>query len=333
MFFFLRRYRRVTESDAQRYVEQRLAARGSSGQSFALETPYHIERLTNGTNRSVYKLTSANADPVVLRLLKSAELTEHHFEFNRYLAQRGFPVPEILYEDRSKETLRGFGCAVSVERFITGDPFAGNHRTDPALINAVAGLMARFHAVTSDKAGLPWRPESRPGFDLLMDQISQFHERALKTGLIEKSEMRGQHEWFDRWREPLASVRPYNLVHGDLNWANVIVRPGGEVCVLDFMSTHFGYFELDLAESDRSLFGGNVECSELFLRNYFDVAGPAMRERYDRHKLFFQAYVNLEKASSNAVKAAKVAQGRKKETKPYEEKSRRHLAALRAMIE
>lgn len=328
MLFFLRRFRRVTESDAQRYLEQILAP----GSSFALPSPCKMERLTSGTNRSVYKLTSPGAEPLVLRLLKTSDMAEHHFEFNRYLAERGFPVPEIIYEDRSRETLRDYGCAVSIERFIGGDHFEGKHRSDPEAVGALARLMARFHAVTSETAGLPWQPEARPWFGVLSERIRRFHDKALKTGLIEERETRTQQEWFGRWREELIALRPYNLVHGDLNWTNVIVRPGGAIDVLDFMGTHFGYFELDLAESARSLLCDDADSARLFFEKYFEAAGAAMRERYERHKTFFLAYVSLEKASSNAGKAAKVAQGRKQSTRPFEEKSQRHLAALRAII-
>jgi aminoglycoside phosphotransferase (APT) family kinase protein len=167
-----------------------------------------------------------------------------------------------------------------------------------------------------------------------MNRIRHCYARIVKTsGLVDRTEAGRHVAWFERWCQRLGAIAEYNLLHGDLHGQNVIIAPDGKVHALDFIATHFGYFERDLAVCARTLVARSSFRHELFFAEYFRIAGPDAARRYQAHQPFFTAQVCLEMVYSSTVKAWRIDRGLKHQTGPYASEAKKFLEILRQTIE
>lgn len=322
---------KLTRSGAERYVRQVLREKANFVRGDFVLRPFE-----HGKSAVLFELRAERPPSSVIRFhrLRDTEKTEIFFGYNEYFADSEIPTPKILYVDRSAATRREFGCEVSVETFIEGDHFYGAIAENDEVVRSLASIMAMFHKRASPAHGLPWRPQtSKPYYAALYDRIEYFYRNVMRrTDRIEKMEARMHLRWFRRWASRFDEIADYRFVHGDFHRNNIIVRPGGEIVVLDFRNSLFGYPELDLVVSKNTLLGDSPRVRNLYFETYFEATDGEFAERYEKNAPFFEAYFHLKKLSANASKASKVARNKKREAKPYSLRSGDSLERLRRIV-
>jgi len=321
---------RFGEADARSYIETVLRDR-----RHLFTGEYRLQRFPSPSYAGVYRLDYDDAPAWVIRfhLLRHNGRAEHFFRIQDFLSAQHLPIPELIHADRSPAVRRRWGVEVSIETFIEGANFKAAVQKDPATVRPLARMMARFHAITSPGHGLPWQPiHTSSHFNGLMEEIGRLYAEGMRrTRLISQAEARAHLAWFEHWRARLGAIQEYNLVHGDINWENEIFTPDGKTHVIDFVATHFGFFELDLAVCACSL-GESDPIRERLFAEYFQIRGEEAARRYAAHEPFFTAYHCLRKFCSKSGKARRVERGVKREKEPYAEQAAYFLEKLRQTL-
>ncbi len=203
--------------------------------------------------------------------------TAHQFRVMRLAFDRGFPVPEPVFEFDAGDRLgNGYVTAFVAgetmpKKLITGADFA---TVRPHLAGRFGELLALLHSIELTEIGfLNNYPDSVDPIAAERARFDRYVEPhpAIELGL----------RWLERNR-PAAS-RPV-LAHGDFRVGNIMITPEGVTAVLDWECAHIGTSAQDLGWlctrswrfSRPDLAAGGVGTREELIRAYEGAGGDTV---------------------------------------------------------
>ncbi len=328
---FLKKKRSFSKDLACEYIDAVFCKREN-----LLSKPYELKRFLHGKSAHVFRLQPQGHPAYVVRFHRADQprKTEIFFRYQGYLREN-FNLPKMIFTDRDPQTISRFGFEVSLERFVEGEHLYGDLVADPRMIEQLARVLATFHDRISPGHGLPWDiVASGSLFNEFMSDIQDCY-RAIphEDSTFSPKELQQHLSWFKQWKKPLDSIESYNFLHGDVHRNNMIVKPNGDLVLLDFGNASFGFFEWDLVFAESNIFPEDPDAGKQFLDLYFSHRGEAARERYQQNAPFFLAYRAVRKAASNTKKIRRNVKRVKAERKPHAEIRSFYMQSLRDIIE
>ena len=223
-----------------------------------------IQRL-KGQSHLSWRVERVNAAPVVLRMEPARGILPPYdlpaeATLLRQLARAGIPVPEVLgvCQDLGPSEDAGRGCLV-VE-WVDGQVLI-RQRMEQDVARAYCDTLRRIHTLDWRAAGLDWMPEP-PESGPAIRERAEIAERLTSFGVYDLPHIQ-------RLRQALEGQAPDSpapmLVHGDVNFGNIIIRPGAPAqvaAVLDWEQTHLGDPLSDWGRLAAEDLLGNLDLSE-----------------------------------------------------------------------
>ncbi|MDE2745294.1 MAG: phosphotransferase family protein [Chloroflexota bacterium] len=201
-----------------------------------------VERL-KGQSHESWRVEREGAPPVVLRIEPSRGILPPYdlpveARLLQQLARAGIPVPEVLGVSSDLEDPELTGRAAIVIEWIDGDVLIrGQLQADAA--RAYCETLRQIHTLDWRAAGLDWLPEP-PESGPAIRERAEILQRLHSFGVADLPHIKRLRKALDG-RVP-DSPAPM-LVHGDVNFGNVILHPGDPprvAAVLDWEQTHLG---------------------------------------------------------------------------------------------
>jgi aminoglycoside phosphotransferase (APT) family kinase protein len=215
-----------------------------------------FERLNAGWESELYSLVlesglpgALRSEDLILRIFPgdgALKKAEHEFRSLQQLQVVGYAVPDVYLLDI---TANLFGHPFMIMERVPGQELWSYLGSLPreqagALLSQFCALVARLHAL--DWKLFPGRLEgynlSDPYYfiDRWINQARQVVERVPETGFSPVV------EWVAQQRQRLTCGRP-SPIHGDFHPNNVILRPDGEMIVIDWTGFNLDDARFDLA--------------------------------------------------------------------------------------
>jgi aminoglycoside phosphotransferase (APT) family kinase protein len=205
-------------------------------------------------------------------------------------------TPRLIASDMSRRCSRAIGGPLIIEEWIAGDTLTGKSLAECAShAHALARALARLHGLRSRV----WRDRRSRG-------RRKFHPRLQRMFVTRLADLAGRNDLLasqdaseilaavDRTLAAISDHTDFALVHTCIAPSDLIVRPGGDVTLIDIGTLQFGPPELDLAAA-------------ICAAGLDDTAGGALLEPYlaerpesERHSLrtrlpIFRALFELSK--------------------------------------
>lgn len=187
--------------------------------------------------------------PLVLRIFPGVDAHEKSArEFNgiRLLRQAAYPVPEVYLLERDASPFgKPFIIMERVEGQLLWLPlFHGPEADRPRLLTQFCGLLVRLHT-------LDWRPFVRGPAEEALSDPGELAGRELTSwqAIFAQHPAPGFQPtmaWLSASQARLRSPSP-GPVHWDFHPANVLVRPDGSACVIDWTQIDITDTRFDLA--------------------------------------------------------------------------------------
>jgi aminoglycoside phosphotransferase (APT) family kinase protein len=229
-----------------------------------------IRDLPGGTSARVTVLEIEQADGqsrvVVARrhgvwdLQRNPRIAADEWRLLHRLHSAGIPVPAPVFLEQTSAI---FGSPVIVVDYVEGVS-EWEHASVPGLVQELATLLARIHALEPIRADLAFLPRQA---DLVAARLSNLTGRldeALQEGIIRETLER---VW------PLPRGNPTSLLHGDYWPGNVLWREGRIAAVLDWEDAALGDPLADLGNTRLEvLWAFGVDAMHIFTRHYQSVA-------------------------------------------------------------
>ena len=288
--------------------------------------PVAIRRDALGTRSVVHFVEFDGFPRVVLRALPRWLPAVRLARNFRSFARMGLPVPELLYSDLSPLTRWRWGFYALAEQWIEGQHPTEMADREPG-VRAMGRALARFHSVERRRWGWPAFP--RPGSyrAYFLERISR-RIRHLDPAL-RPSGQAALEAWFREQGEEPALDPPFSLTHSRVNKVNFVVRPDGEVVVLDLIECRYGTFCPDLISALDRICERDEMLTASFLDEYFGRRPPRCREAFVRSRAFFEARHELAQSAINARRTARSATA--DEADASRDLLRGHVARLAAL--
>ena len=201
-----------------------------------------VERL-KGQSHESWRVERGAAPPVVLRIEPARGILPPYdlpaeARLLRLLAQAGIPVPQVLGVCEALDSPELADRAAIVIEWVGGDVLIrGQLQADAA--RAYSRTLRQIHTLDWRAAGLDWLPEP-PESGPAIRERAEILQRLRSFGVADLPHIKRLREALDG-RVP-DSPAPM-LVHGDVNFGNVILCPGNPprvAAVLDWEQTHLG---------------------------------------------------------------------------------------------
>jgi aminoglycoside phosphotransferase (APT) family kinase protein len=215
-----------------------------------------FERLNAGWESELYTFTLESGSPsslrtedLILRLYPgdgAQNKSLHEFHSIQQLQAAGYPVPAVhLLEDSGAVLGQPFMIMDRVPGQELWSQFGRLPREQvSALLSRFCALAVRLHAV--DYRLFPGRLEGYPPSDPYFF-IDRWLSMARQTvGQVPESGFKPVIEWVAGQRQRLSCERP-SPNHGDFHPNNVILRPDGEMVVIDWTNFNVDDYRFDLA--------------------------------------------------------------------------------------
>ncbi|MXV80893.1 MAG: phosphotransferase [Chloroflexi bacterium] len=204
-----------------------------------------VQRL-KGQSHESWRVDRRGAPPVVLRIEPARGILPPYdlpaeARLLQLLARAGVPVPEVLGVCEALDSPEVAGRACIVIEWVDGDVLIRG-QLQPDAASAYCDTLRRIHTLNWRAAGLDWLPtppESGPA----LRERAEILQRLQAFGVADLPHIK-------RLREALDGRAPDDcepmLVHGDVNFGNVILHPGNPhtspqvAAVLDWEQAHLG---------------------------------------------------------------------------------------------
>jgi len=271
-----------------------LPAMGIAGRPFTLRPPAEA-----GTRSSLRLIEPEGMPPLLLRIFDHRTQAARNAGALRHLESLDLPAPRLVFHE-------GWRSRITVETWVEGTRHAGI--TEPARARAaalsVASLLATYHRVTRDRWG---RPDT-----LLRPKLISFAAATLRAARGMTAALRGQ-GWLEgaqatsieqrlgTWRQTIADITSYSLVHNDANRHNFIVSAAGAVTPIDLHRLAYEPFPEELINALYHFCRKDAELAERFVERYFAKAGETARSAFDRTRGFFEPLNFLKKMHRRAA--------------------------------
>lgn len=281
-----------------------------------------------GKRSSLLLVRPREADAFVARFIQDKKEAQALLAASEFTSERGLSTPRIVFHDITAEHFRKHGFGVIVE-----DQMEGEHREaeelDPSSLDRLAGAMALFHGVESEKWGDLGSPRSgnfyRPMVLAKMENriasIEKFDEEftpEIKGAILDFA--RKQEKQWD-------GGPPYALTHDKINKGNVIFGPSGTVTFLDLATLRYGAPEKDLV-SVLYYFCEGPEQEQALLKTYFAKLPSDRAEQFKKSEPLFRAWHHLSRWAAKARGRSKKKKKKSKERAEYPSRLRERDAML-----
>lgn len=294
----IRRKRRDARPRARKYATTTLRQ--------ALDLPsakLRLDPARGGTNSLVYILGIDGRPGAVVYLLTRYKNWCDMRDALLLGAAHDLPLPRLLHAEGSPlSSLRGR------YQFLTTDFAEGsqvNHvpRT-PALIELMAGTLARLHARDSDCWGKIRRPQTGPITGDWRGTIAKrmngirHHPQAPEPRLLD-----GIQAWFDHQLASLPEPRRFQLCHHHLAGDDMLVSPdASRITLIDCGDLQYSRAARDLACIRQGILLDDAKSWALFLDRYFAHFPRTVRPEWERELPLFEALYLLFKVRSGLGK-------------------------------
>ena len=171
-----------------------------------------LEPLSGGHRNAVFRTVGLDEELVFKSTRRPPEAIDWLREVHDLARAAGFTVPRMLETREGALVAQGWTC----EPYIPGDP------CDPADLPEVRDALSRFHDLARD---MPQRPGVLSSQDLL---------GAERGGDVDLGAMPAAVVALCREAWGAVSDGVMTLVHGDLNFANLLRCPDGRVTLIDW---------------------------------------------------------------------------------------------------
>ncbi len=258
--------------------------------------------------RSARKVLLADQRKVVLRPFTGRGARKEACAYERLielLQDNGIPVPRVLFVDASGETHRKYGfCAVCEECL---DGTAPDEASIDSVLDEVAPILARMHALSSSTLGAPWH---RGQFDAprwFLNRVRS-HLKNVRQWLevsLDQKTSRALLRWFQE-RSGVLQRDSFQLIHGDLHLGNLILSDDGRIYLVDFGDSSYFYYEADLIDAELRLCLRDENRIARFSQVYFETSQAdtqiCTQDHYHHNKCLFSAWWYLRNAGRCAKK-------------------------------
>jgi aminoglycoside phosphotransferase (APT) family kinase protein len=272
-------------------LQRFFAARGIDGEVFG------IAPIVGGFSQMTYRFTVRSADGQQVYVLRMDRMsgetltsTDRALEAKVIAAlnNAGAPVPLALWADPDGDEL---GAPTLISEFVEGQNMLQAARSGARdatdLVDLATRAAAEIHAV--DTAGFPDELGVAGGdWNSYLDtEIEAW--RALEARQAERMPvLRYLASWLDTHRPEPVDLR---LVHGEFSFANLMLRPDGQISVIDWEYAHIGDPRMDFgwciqrhAKEPPNLLGDHLD---LACRRYRELSGMSEKAMNPNAVLYF----------------------------------------------
>ncbi|MFW6161699.1 MAG: phosphotransferase, partial [Planctomycetota bacterium] len=222
----------------------------------------------------------------------------------RSFARLALPVPRLLDSDLSPVTRLRWGFYALSEEYVRGQP--PTETADRAgAVRAVARALARFHTVERPRWGWPAFPRLGSYRRYVLRRVSG--RVGHLAGALPSDQCEALLAWFAQHADLAALEPPFSLTHSRVNSGNFILRPDGEVAVVDLIECRYGTWCPDLVSALHRLCECDERWTAAFLEEYFAARPAWCRAAFEESRTFFEANRALGQAASNTRRAARAA--------------------------
>jgi Ser/Thr protein kinase RdoA (MazF antagonist) len=203
-------------------------------------TGYSLQPLAGGVTEHTYRLEHPSAPPLVLRVetIGAGGMSASEGVLLALEAQ-GYPAPRVVRARNGSAAVEVDGTTLVVTTFIEGRLVESEANT-PESLYGIGLAIGRLHAL-----GLTALPEA----DFMSrERVAEAEARLRSMEGRVSPEARGR---FDEVRRLLAETPSFTetagcLIHNDCHPGNAILRPDGEIVLIDWDGAGLGHPALDL---------------------------------------------------------------------------------------
>jgi aminoglycoside phosphotransferase (APT) family kinase protein len=240
--------------------------------------------------RSVVRIVALGPLKAVLRAypLSARYDADQHYRASTLLHKHGVRVPAIYHRTESPKK---YGAIFLVEEFIEGCSKEPDDLTVGDISTAAAEL-ARLHQVKSEVWGPITAPRTEDYGTVVMRRVER-HLTSMSRGTSSRNQqdlIPQLRSWFNGWRDSLAEIREFALIHGKLHRENCLFETSGRFCLLDITTLEWGIASEDLVTVHFSQCGDQPELIAKFDAAYY-AALPS--EDADRSRSFIPFFTAL----------------------------------------
>src|SRR5213594_1806170 len=278
----LLRVRYMTTAEAEEYVARAvLTEMRIAGRRFTVAPPP-----VQGTRSSLHLVRADGMPPLLMRAFAHRGQAARNANSLRHLDTVGLPAPRLVFHDL-------WPVHVTVETWIEGVRHADLEKSEAAGVAAleVAGVLARYHAVTRTVWGRPnlalrARVFSFVGSTLVIARrmVGDLSAR----GLLSEAEAGHLIDRFASWKETIGGITTFSLVHNDANRHNFVVASSGEVTPVDLHRLAYEPFPEEVINALYHFCRKDAAMSGRFLDRYFASTGGQAYAMFDRTRGFFE---------------------------------------------
>lgn len=254
-----------------------------------------LKLIGNGMESQVYfykMQKDSTSEPRVLRLFQNSpaipasERARREYLGLCWLHRQGYPVPKV-YDMVDDESYLGSGFIIF--EYIDGVPLWSylNKASEEERVRLSAESIKLFVELHS----LPYQdfPEQPTGnvIDVELNIITSYLERFQKHGFAKAVEY---------LRKRSASINPQPAVtHGDFHFDNILLRPNGQLCIIDWTMVGVNDYRVDIGWS-LALMGTDRNLRDAVVRLYEQLSGKPIADLE-----FFEAYGALRRLGLFAI--------------------------------
>ena len=262
-----------------------------------------LARLPGGYSKDSYsfglKASTGRCRRLVLRrdlpFGPGANGVVYEFELHRRLYDLGFPVAEPVYAETDATALGQPFILTSLVEGETGTAgWDESREVRHEICYALARVLGRLHNLTADQmAGLAEAQGATPQ-DHIRAHIGQWHDRWLRRRLHPSPTLTAAFHWL--MENVPEDVERLSLLHGDVNFENMIVRGGNIQALTGWEFAHLGDPIEELEQCRQHV--EPLASWTMFLEEYRTAGGPEYSEDNAR---FYAVWRGVRNAVSCSV--------------------------------
>jgi hypothetical protein len=278
--------------------------------SLALQNhPFVIQRPgQGGTSSTAWKLSVERGPSLLVRFFSDLGRARRSATALKHLERHDLPAPRLKHA--SLGFMNRFSRGNGVPRYSTTETWIEGTRALEAPDEAgtalsVAGILARFHAVTRGRCGPPTllgdpRPYAKTTMRLAMGMIHDLQAR----GTLSPGEATEATARFNAWMGMLLKQTTFHLCLNDANRRNFILLKDKSLVAIDVQRVSYEPCAEEVANALYHFCRRDESLAERFLETYLAAATPSSRETWRRNGPFFTALNTLKRLHQKVAGAS-----------------------------